>query len=82
MTMEVEDIYFLTGISRQGAPISLTGSRGGDVTTQDLIHRHCFLGTKMSGKKIPIKAVRDIMLCTILFTMQRVAGNQGTHQES
>ena len=26
LTVEVEDIYFLAGLSRQGAPISLTGS--------------------------------------------------------
>ena len=33
VTVEVEDIYFLTRLSRRGEPISLTGSRGGDVTT-------------------------------------------------
>ena len=33
LTVEVEDIYLLTGLSRQGAPILLTGSRGGDITT-------------------------------------------------
>ena len=34
LTMEVEDIYFLTRLSRSGAPISLTCSCGGDITTQ------------------------------------------------
>ena len=38
LTIEVEDIYFLTSLSRQGAPISLNGSRGGDITTQELIN--------------------------------------------
>ena len=33
VTVEVEDIYFLIGMSIRGAPISLTGSRGGDITT-------------------------------------------------
>ena len=33
LTVEVEDIYFLTSLSRQGVPISLTSSRGGDITT-------------------------------------------------
>ena len=36
----------------------------------------------MLGKKIPIKAIRDIPLQTILFTMHRVAGSQGPHQAS
>ena len=76
LTVEVEDIYFLTGLSRQGAPISLTGSREGDITTQELIDRHCIPGTRTSQNKIPIKAVRDGPLWTVLFTMQRVAGSQ------
>ena len=37
LTVEVEDIYFLTGLSRRGAPISITGFRGGDITTRELI---------------------------------------------
>ena len=78
----VEDIYFLTGLSRRGEPISLIGSRGGDITTQELIVLHCYPGTKMLGKKIPIKDVMDLPLWTILFTMQRVAGSQGAHQAS
>src|SRR5882762_698630 len=45
LTVEVEEIYFLTGLSRRGAPISLTGSRGGDITTREIIDRHCVPGT-------------------------------------
>ena len=82
LTIEVEDIYYLTILLRRGAPISLTGSRGGDVTTQELIDRHCLPGTITSGKKIPIKEVVDLPLCTLLFTMQRLAGIQGAHQDS
>ena len=82
LKIEVEDIYFLTGLSRWGAPISLISSRGGDITTQELINRHCIPGTRTLGKKIPIKAVVDGPLRTVLFTMQRVAGSQGVHQES
>ena len=33
LTIEVEYIYFLTGLSRWGAPISLIDSHGGDITT-------------------------------------------------
>ena len=69
LSVEVEDIYFLIGLSRRGAPISLTGSRGGDITTQELIVHHCYPGTNMSGKKIPIKEVMEFPLRTVLFTM-------------
>ena len=79
LTVEVEEIYFLNGLSRWGAPISLTGSRRGDITTQELIDRHCIPWTKTSGKKIPIKVVVDGPLRTVFFTMQRVVGSQGVH---
>ena len=69
LMVEVEDIYFLTGFSRWGAPISLIGSRGRDITTRELIDHHCAPGTGTSGKNIPIKAVTDRSLRTILFTM-------------
>ena len=70
--MEVEDIYFLTSLLRWGSPISLTGSRGGDITTRELIDRHCVPGTGTLGKKIPIRVVTDKALQIFLFTMQRV----------
>ena len=69
LTVEVEYIYFLTRLSRRGAPISLTGSHGGDITTQDFINCHCIHETRKLGKKIPIKAVMDGPLWTVLFTM-------------
>ena len=82
LIVEVEDIYFLTGLSRRGAPISLTSSHGGDITTRELIDRHYAPGTGTSGKNIPIKVVIDRALQTVLFTMQRVARSQGVHQAS
>ena len=52
------------------------------MTTQEMINRHCQPGTRMSVKKIPIRAVVDMPLRTILLSMQRLVGNQGPHQES
>ena len=79
LTMEVEDIYFLTGLSRRGAPISLIGSCGGEITTRELIDQYCVPRTGTLGKKIPIRAVTDRALQIRLFTMQRVAGSHGVH---
>ena len=75
LTVEVEDIYFLTSLLRWGAPISLTGSHGRDITTIELIDRHCAPGIATLGKKIPIRSVTDRDLWIVLFTMQRVAGS-------
>ena len=79
LTIEVEDIYFLTDVSIWGDPISLSSSYGGDITTQELINRHCIPRTRTSGKKILIKVVVDGPLRTVLFIMQRVEGSQGVH---
>ena len=51
------------------------------MTTQELINCHCVPGTRMSGKKIPIKVVDDVVHI-VLFVMQRLEGNQGAHQAS
>ena len=51
LTIEVEDVYFLMGLSRHGSHVSLNGSRGGDVTTQEMINRYCMLGTKILGRR-------------------------------
>ena len=82
LTVKVEDNYFLTGLSRWGAPISLTSSHGGDITTKELIDRNCVPGTRTLRKKIPIRAVTDRDLWIVLFTMQRVVGRQGVHRAS
>ena len=79
LTMEVEDIYFLAGLSMQGELISLTGLRNGEITTQVLIDRYCFPSTQMCRKKILIKAVMDFPFCVVFFTMQRISGIQGDH---
>ena len=79
MTVEVEDIYFLRGLSQWGAPISLTGSHGGEINTQGLIDIYCFLGTQTCKNKIPIKVVMDLSLRTELLTMQCILGIQGAH---
>lgn len=82
LTIEVEDLYFLTGLSRRGASISLAGSSGDAKSTDEYIALHCRRGTKKSGNKIPIKDVTSLPLQTILFTITRVAGSLGPHLAS
>ena len=45
----VKDIYFLTGLSRRGQPISLSGSALGGETVRDYILQYCNPGTKPSN---------------------------------
>ncbi|CAA3004316.1 Hypothetical predicted protein [Olea europaea subsp. europaea] len=74
--LTVEDIYFLTGLSRQGAPITLSGSaRGGD-SVRDYVRRYCREGSQPSkDDKIVTQDVTGRSLRTILFTFGRMAGS-------
>ena len=45
LPIEVEDIYFLTGLSIRGSPVVLSGARGWETFLDDIIDQHCSLGT-------------------------------------
>lgn len=46
--LTVVDIYFLTGLSRRGGPISLSGSARGGESVRDYIRRYCREGSQPS----------------------------------
>ena len=66
----VEDIYFLTRLSRRGLPISLLGSALRGETVRDYILQYCNPGDQPSKDgKMNIRNVRDLPLRTILYMM-------------
>ena len=78
--LTVVDIYFLTGLSRRGAPISLSGSARGGESVRDYIRRYCREGSQPSkDDKINIRDVTDKSLRTILLTFARLAGSAAFH---
>jgi hypothetical protein len=70
---------FLTGLSRRGYHASLTGSRGGGLPMSEYCRLHCVLEAERSKGKVAIWGVRDLTLCTILFTIARMAGSVAHH---
>ena len=46
--LTVVDILFFAGLSRRGAPISLSGSARGGESMRDYIHRYCRDGSQLS----------------------------------
>ena len=78
--LTVEDIYFLTGLSRCGAPLSLSGFTHGGESMRDYIHRYCREGSQRSKDgKISIRDVTDRFWRTILFTFSRLVGSTTLH---
>ena len=80
--IEVEDIYFITGLSRRGEPVDLHGKPLGGLTVEDYVHVYCVEGSKKVGTQISIKDLRDLHMKILLFTIGRVAGFASLHQAS
>ena len=73
--IEVEDIYFITGLSWRGEPVDLHGKPLGGLTMEDYIHVYCVEGSKKFGTQIAIKYLRDLHMKILLFTIGWVAGS-------
>ena len=52
LPIEVEDIYFMTGLSMRGSPVVLSRARGGEGSLDDIIDQHCSLGTESQSRKL------------------------------
>lgn len=80
ITLTIEDIYFLTGFSRRGAPLSLSGFAHGGESVKDYIRQFCRDGSQPNRDgKINIWDVTDRPLRTILFAFARLAGSVALH---
>ena len=82
LPIEVEDIYFLTGLSMRGSPVVLSGARGGEGSLDDIIDQHCSLGTESQSGKLQIKSLVDLPLRTMVYTIGKVAGTRASHLPS
>ena len=69
LTIDIEDIYFLTGLSRRGSYVSLTGSRRGGRKMSEYCRDYCVPEEERQRGKVAIWGVTDITLRTILFTI-------------
>ena len=79
--IEIEDIYFITGLSKWGAPVVMSGQRSDVEHTMDYyIRQHCVARTEKRGGRASILAVTDVVLHTILFTVTREFCSLGAHE--
>jgi hypothetical protein len=79
LSLDIEDIYFLTGLSWHGYHVSLTGSRGGGMPMSEYCHLHCVPEAERKKGKVTIWGIQDLTLCTLLFTIARMAGRYAPH---
>jgi hypothetical protein len=79
LTLDIEDIYFLTGLSRRGYHATLTGGRGDRLPMSEYVRQYCVPEAERSKGKVSIWGVQDLTLRTILFTIARMAGSAAPH---
>jgi hypothetical protein len=79
LTLEINEIYLLTGLSHHGSRVSLSRSRGGGEPMDYYVAHHCVAGTKKHSGKVSIKDVQYFPLRTILYTITHMAGSAAPH---
>jgi hypothetical protein len=79
LTLDIEDIYFLTRLSWHGYHASLTGSRGGRLPMSEYCRQYCVPEAERSKDKVAIWGVQYLTLQTILFTIACMAGSPAPH---
>jgi hypothetical protein len=82
LTIELEDVYFLTGLSKRGFPIYFSRQRALPEQVGVYLARHRVPGARLVGGKIPIKDIRELPLQSILFSIMSVTGSTSMHMAS
>jgi hypothetical protein len=68
LDIDIDDIYFLTGLSCRGESVEFGGQGGGGESVDLYVSDLCVEGTCKQGRKLPTQHVSDIPLRTILYT--------------
>jgi hypothetical protein len=79
LSIDIEDIYFFTGLSRRGYYVSLTGSRGGGLKMSEYCNQYCVPEAERKKGKVAIWGVTNLTLRTIIFMTAWMAGSFSLH---
>ena len=80
LSIEVEDIYFITGLSQRGEVVSLRshGPEGG-LTIDEYIAVYYFLDMKKVGSQISTNSIQVLGLKAILLALNGIASLASFH---
>ena len=83
LNIEVEDIYFITGLSQWGEVVNIQSrGLGGGLTIDEYIVVYCFLDMEKVGSKILKNSIQVLGLKAILLALSRIARLASLHQAS
>jgi hypothetical protein len=79
LTLDIKDIYFLTGLSWCGYHATLTVGRGSGLPMSEYCHQYCVPKAKRRKGKVSIWGLQYLTLLTILFTIAHMVGSTAPH---
>jgi hypothetical protein len=83
LRIEVEDIYFLTGLSCWGEVVNLKAQGDGSgMNIEEYIESHCIAGTENVGSQLPIRAIKNLIFKIVVLVLTRIIGSASFHQAS
>ena len=75
LSIEVEDIYFITGLSRRGETVNLRSrGPGSGLTIDEYIALYCFLDIENVESQIMTNSIHILGLKAILLALGNIAG--------
>jgi hypothetical protein len=78
----IDDIYFLTGLSRRGEPVNFRMFPSMMHNIAELIALYCEAGTNCLSSQVPISKITNLSLQEILLLIGRITGSTALHQAS
>jgi hypothetical protein len=81
LTLDIDDIYFLTRLSHCGSQVSVLGSKGRGEPMDYYLAHHCASGIEKHSGKVSIIDVQDLSLGTILYTITCVPRSAAPHMD-
>jgi hypothetical protein len=83
LRIEVEDIYFLTGLLHWGEVVNLKArGYGSGMNIEDYITTHYISGTKKVGRQLSIRAINNMSLKIVVLVLTQITGSASLHQAS
>jgi hypothetical protein len=80
LRIEVDDRYFIIGLSRRCEVVNLKarGDEGG-MTMEEYIATHCVAGTYKIGSQLPSRAIKNLSLKIIVLVLTWISGSASLH---
>ena len=83
LRLEVEDIYFILGLSHRGEVVNLrTRGVGGGLTIEDYIVAYGIPNTEKIGIQVLVNVIQSLSLKVIVLVLERITGLESLHQAS